>query len=83
LGSETRVGADLEGEAGRGSSSSKERAEEEGQFRPHEVIGILDQVLKLSELQRVWQEAEMMEMQRRTNYDGSHHGMPARCLGPS
>jgi hypothetical protein len=47
------------------------------------VIGILDQKLQLSERHRVWQAEEMREMQRRTNYDGSHHGIPARGLGPS
>jgi hypothetical protein len=31
----------------------------------------------------MWQEAEMKKMQRRTNYDGSHHGMAVKCLGAS
>jgi hypothetical protein len=66
-----------------GSSSSKERAEEEGRFGPHSVIGIRDQELQLSERHRVWQEEEMREMQKRTNYDGSHHGIRARSLGRS
>jgi hypothetical protein len=47
------------------------------------VIGILDQELQLSERHRVRQEAEMMAMQRRANYDVSHHGMTARISGPS
>jgi hypothetical protein len=56
---------------------------DEGRFGPHEVISVLEQERQLSERHRVWQEAEMKEIQRKTNYDGSHHGIPARGLGAS
>jgi hypothetical protein len=79
--SATRAGAKVE--ARRRSSHSDKKIEEEWRSRLYQVIRILEQGIAIIRRNKVWQKAEMREMQRRAKRDGSHHEMPTRSSSPS